>query len=171
MFQNPQFSLEEPAEDFFENLLLNSPQNMFDIESQISRQLDTDIQNRTAWFERIRKSIESLGLTDVYTKDIQSPDNVRNTTYLECWRKLCDTYNSEIFQPMNLLTYNIKYLSFLNQSPELKDKITELENVGKTSAEALNLNLCVRWSEFIPELKKIISSSFLTCLLYTSRRG
>lgn len=162
MFQNPQFSLEEPAEDFFENLLLNSPQNMFDIESQISRQLDTDIQNRTAWFERIRKSIESLGLTDVYTKDIQSPDNVRNTTYLECWRKLCDTYNSEIFQPMNLLTYNIKYLSFLNQNPELKDKITELENVGKTSAEALNLNLCVRWSEFIPELKKIISSSFLT---------
>lgn len=162
MFQNPQFSLEEEADDFFENLLLKSPQNNFDIESDVGRRLENDLQNRTAWFQRIRKSIESLGLTDTYSKSIQNPGNVKNTTYLECWRRLCDTYSSEIFQPMNLLTYEVKYLSFLNQNEELKDKISELENVGKVAAEALNLNLCKRWSEFIPELKKIISSCFLT---------
>lgn len=162
MFQNPQFSLEEEADDFFENLLLKSPQSNFDIESDVGRRLENDLQNRTAWFQRIRKSIESLGLTDTYTQSIQTPNNVKNTTYLECWRRLCDTYSSEIFQPMNLLTYEVKYLSFLNQNEELKDKITELENVGKVASEALNLNLCKRWSEFIPELKKIISSCFLT---------
>lgn len=162
MFQNPQFSLDEEADDFFENLLLKSPQSNFDIESDVGRRLENDLQNRTAWFQRIRKSIESLGLTDTYTQSIQTPNNVKNTTYLECWRRLCDTYSSEIFQPMNLLTYEVKYLSFLNQNEELKDKITELENVGKVASEALNLNLCKRWSEFVPELKKIISSCFLT---------
>src|SRR5690348_2351105 len=139
MFQNPQFSLDEEADDFFENLLLKSPQANFDIESDVGRRLENDLQNRTAWFQRIRKSIESLGLTDTYTQSIQTPNNVKNTTYLECWRRLCDTYSSEIFQPMNLLTYEVKYLSFLNQNEELKDKITELENVGKVASEALNL--------------------------------
>jgi hypothetical protein len=161
MFQNPQFTLEQEP-DFFENLLMISPQARFNVEEKIGQQLENDIKNRTQWFERIRKSIESLGLTDIYTKSIQNPDNIKNTTYLECWRRLCDTYSSEIFQPMNLLTYDIKYLSFLNQSEELKDQINELENVGKMASEALNLNLCKRWSEFIPELKKIISSCFLT---------
>lgn len=155
MFQNPQFSLNEEP-DFFENLLMISPQVQFNVEEKIGQQLENEIKNRTAWFERIRKSIESLGLTDIYTKSIQNPDNVKNTTYLECWRRLCDTYSSEIFQPMNLLTYDIKYLSFLNQNEELKDQINELENIGKMASEALNLNLCKRWSEFIPELKKII---------------
>lgn len=162
MFQNQQFSLQEPAQDFFENLLLKAPQNLYDVESKISEMLDYEIQNRTAWFERIRQSIVSLGLTDIYTRSIQNPKNIKNTTYLECWLKLLNTYTSEIFQPMNLLTYEIKYLSFLNQNEELKSQINDLENVGKTAAEALNLNLCKRWSEFVPELKKIISSCFLT---------
>jgi hypothetical protein len=162
MQMNQQFTLQEPAQDFFENLLLKAPQNLYDVEAKISEMLDYEIQNRTAWFERIRQSIVSLGLTDIYTRSIQNPGNVKNTTYLECWLKLLNTYTSEIFQPMNLLTYEIKYLSFLNQNEELKAQINDLENLGKTSTEALNLNLCKRWSEFVPELKKIISSCFLT---------
>lgn len=162
MFTNPQFSLAEQEPDFFENLLLVSPQSDFNIEDKLGEKLQKEIENRSAWYERIRKSIETLGLTDTYTRSIQDNENINNTTYLECWRKLCETYSSEIFQPMNLLTYEVKYMSFLNQNEELKNQISELENLGKVAAETLNLNLCKRWSEFIPELKKIISSCFLT---------
>jgi hypothetical protein len=162
MFQNQQFVLEDPEDKFFENLLSKAPQSNYNIEQKIGDQLDKDLQNRTAWFNRIKASIESLGLNSIYNANYQEVKNTSNTTYLECWRKLCDTYSSEIFQPSNLLSFEIKYQTFLNQNDQFKDQIKELESIGKVSAEALNLNLCTRWKEFIPELKKIISSCFLT---------
>lgn len=165
--------------NFFENLLYKSSQSDFNFERMFLPQLEEDIQNRMVWFDRINTSLTSLGLIEDDSKSKSTNNtiysgsddfNIRNSTYLECWLQLCDTYNVEIFQPLNLLTYDIKYRTFFGLNKELEKTIKQLEESGKLAGELLNYKLGEEWKEFVPELKKVISSCFLTggaaCKIY-----
>jgi len=148
--------------DFYENLLTSGePNNIYSIVESNLTLLKEDLAERSLWFEKINKSLEALGFVPNNT---QNSDEyyIINSTYMQCWRQLCDEYGAEIFQPMNMLTYDIFGRTVMNSIPGYADKIPELEKIGKMAAEDLNQKISKNWSEYIPELKRTIASCFLT---------
>lgn len=145
--------------DFYENLAKNKHNPFIGLE--LKRKIEDMKQSRSAWYEAISKNLKALGLSDFYDTSKQDRE-VINSTFLYNWISLKEQFATEILQPMNLVSFDVKGRTLMANNPQLQKAIEEIEKYGKMAVEDINQRICREWPEFLTELERAFGTCFLT---------